>query len=448
MAPLLFGIERISTILPAKSEKAAAGPDLSAGGGLLESLRDRLVESGLNEGAADLLFWIVVIGGLLVLCVLTWFLTRFFIRKVLSLVAGKTRTSWDDILLESRFFSRLSFLAPALVVFFSASVFQAEEMQTVVRNAALAWMVVVGMLAASSLLNALLVIYQTLEMSRTTPIKGFVGVVRILLFVAGGILVLATLLDLSPWAFLSGIGALTAVLLLVFKDTLLGLVASIQITTGDMLREGDWIGVPQYGADGDVIDVSLHTVKVRNWDKTVTTIPTYALVSESFKNWRGMEESGGRRIKRAVHIDMNSIRFCTEAMLERFEKFHLLTGYIRTKREELDLFNSERGLDTTVPVNERRLTNVGTFRAYVVAYLSNHPQIHQEMTFLVRQLAPGERGLPIEIYVFSRVQEWGRYEAIQADIFDHILSVVPEFDLRVFQNPSGNDFQAMAVSGR
>jgi miniconductance mechanosensitive channel len=217
--------------------------------------------------------------------------------------------------------------------------------------------------------------------------------------------------------------------LLVFKDSILGLVASVQLSSNDMVRIGDWIEMPKYGADGDVIDVTLHTVKVQNWDKTITTIPAYSLISNSFKNWRGMTESGGRRIKRAIYIDMASIKFCTKEMLNRFEKFQLISEYIKSKRKEIARYNKEHNIDTSELINGRNLTNVGSFRAYVAAYLHNHPKIHRGLTFLVRHLSPGENGLPIEIYVFSNDQVWANYEAIQADIFDHILGVVPLFDL-------------------
>jgi len=305
-------------------------------------------------------------------------------------------------------------------------------------------MLLITVLVVSALLNAVMAIYRTLSVSRTKPIKGFVDIVRIVVYAVGSVLIICAVMDTSPLVFLSGIGAVTAVLLIVFKDTLLGIMASFQITSADMVREGDWIEMPKYGADGDVIQVSLHTVKVRNWNKTITTIPTYALVSDSFKNWRGMEESGGRRIKRSIYIDMNSIRFCTDEMLTRFEKFQSIADYIRKKRKEIEAFNKEDGIDTSELINGRHLTNIGTFRAYIASYLRNHPKVHQDMTFLIRHLAPSDQGLPIEIYVFSKIQAWADYEAIQADIFDHLLAVVPEFGLRVFQNPTGRDFSKLA----
>ncbi|MEC4678590.1 MAG: mechanosensitive ion channel domain-containing protein, partial [Nitrospirota bacterium] len=261
------------------------------------------------------------------------------------------------------------------------------------------------------------------------------------------ILIISALLDETPFYLLSGLGALTAVFMLIFKDAILGFVAGIQLTANKMVTHGDWIEMPKYGADGDVLEVSLTTVKIQNWDKTITTIPTYALISESFKNWRGMSESGGRRIKRAITIDMSTIQFCSDEMIEKFSKIRPIKVYIETKMKELTEYNTIHDLDDANIVNRRRLSNIGTFRAYVVAYLENHPKIHQDMTFLVRQLAPGEHGLPIEIYVFCNDTAWARYEAIQADIFDHLLAAVPEFGLKVFQNPSGNDFKSWGKSG-
>ena len=234
--------------------------------------------------------------------------------------------------------------------------------------------------------------------------------------------------------------------MLVFKDSILGLVEGIQLSANQMVSRGDWIEMPKYGADGDVLEVALTTVKVQNWDKTITTIPTYTLITESFKNWRGMSESGGRRIKRSINIDIGSIKFCSQEMLERFSRIQHITEYLDKKRQEISSWNAARNLEASDPLNGRQLTNVGTFRAYVAAYLRHHPMVHQDMTFLVRQLAPTAQGLPIEIYVFSRDQVWSNYEDIQADIFDHILAIAPAFDLSVYQSPSGGDVKDALAS--
>jgi miniconductance mechanosensitive channel len=294
-----------------------------------------------------------------------------------------------------------------------------------------------------AILNAIQIISEKGKNTAGMPIKGFFQALKLVATIVGLILVLATILDKSPVYLLSGLGALTAVLLLVFRDAILGFVAGIMISVNNMVRVGDWIEMSKAGADGDVIDVSLTTVKVQNWDKTITTIPTYDLISDSFRNWRGMKDSGGRRIKRPLYLDVQSIRFADEELIKRWEKIDLLKDYLKKKREEIQKANEERGTDLTILGNGRRITNAGTFRAYCVAYLKAHPQIHQDMTFLVRQLAPTEHGLPIEIYVFSKDQVWANYEAIQADIFDHLLSVIGEFDLHIFQKPSGLDMQSM-----
>jgi miniconductance mechanosensitive channel len=271
-----------------------------------------------------------------------------------------------------------------------------------------------------------------------------VQIAKLVLYIVGGIVVVATLIDRSPLIFLSGIGAMTAVLLLIFRDTILSFVASLQLASYDLVRVGDWIEVPQFGADGDVIDIALHTIKVQNWDKTITTIPTHKLIEGSFKNWRGMSESGGRRIKRAMHVDMATIHFLDDDEMERFGRFDLLRDYIAAKRTELEASRSDAGSE--MPANTRRLTNIGTFRAYAANYLRHHPKIHRGMTLMVRQLPPTPDGLPLEVYAFSSDTNWTRYEGIQADIFDHLLAIAPEFGLRVFQHPSGRDFSAAFAS--
>jgi len=257
-------------------------------------------------------------------------------------------------------------------------------------------------------------------------------------------ILISILFDQKLSGLFLGLGTFAAVLMLVFKDTILGFVASIQVSMNNMVNPGDWISMPGRDADGVVLEINLNTVKVQNWDKTISTIPTYALVSESFQNWKGMEESGGRRIKRSINIDMTSVKFCSPEMIEKFNKIQLLQEYIRTKQKEINEFNEKLKVDPSVLVNGRRMTNLGTFRKYIEEYLKIHPLIHEQMTFLVRQLQPNEKGIPMEIYVFSKDQEWANYEAIQADIFDHILAVLPEFDLRVFQNPTGQDILALA----
>ncbi|UCE04175.1 MAG: mechanosensitive ion channel [Candidatus Latescibacterota bacterium] len=365
-------------------------------------------------------------------------------------VVERTQSQWDDAFLRRKAFDRLAHLAPAIVLHTTAPlVFGAyPTVVSLVETGATIYMALVGLLVVNAVLNAALDIYETFEISRRIYIKGFVQVLKIILSFVVGVFVVARLLGESPIVFFSGLGAFTAVLILVFKDSILGLVAGVQLMGNSLVRRGDWIEMKKFGVDGDVLDVSLMTVTVQNWDKTIVTVPTYALVSEGFHNWRGMEDSGGRRIKRAVIIDMNTIRFCDAEMLGRYKRVQYIHEYIDRKLEEISRYNRDSEVDESVLINGRRLTNVGTFRAYLEAYLRNHPMVHSGLTFLVRHLAPSAQGLPIEIYVFSREQRWAHYEAIQADIFDHVLAAVPLFDLRVFQAPSGTDVQQLAAARR
>ena len=411
-----------------------------------EWLQQWLGGYGLGETLAVVVAHMLLIVAVVLVSWAAAAASRRVLLRVGSHLIQRSRIRWDDALLEAGLFHRLAQFAPAVVIYLFASAF--GEFRVWIERLALLYMLTVGVRAVDALFGAGLRIYQAREISREKPIQGYVQLARLALYLIGTIFFVATLLQRDPWGLLTGLGAMSAVLLLVFRDSILGFVASVQLASNDMVRRGDWIEMPQYGADGDVIEVSLHTVKVRNWDKTVSTIPTHALINDSFKNWRGMAESGGRRIKRAVHIDISTIQLCDDEMLRRFEKFELIHDYVRSKRAEIESYNRERGLDTSQLINVRRLTNVGTFRAYVVEYLRQHPKIHSNMTFLVRQLAPTELGLPIEIYVFSNDQVWANYEAIQADIFDHILAVVPQFDLRVYQSPSAGDLLAAARVAR
>ena len=303
--------------------------------------------------------------------------------------------------------------------------------------------VIVSVLSASSLLSSVLEIETLTRKAKRSMMQGYVDGLKIVSYVLGAIFIISIFTGRSPWGVLSILGGLTAVILLIFKDTILGFVASLQISALDLVRVGDWIEMSQYGADGDVISISIHTVKVQNFDKTITTIPTYAMVSSSFKNWRGMQESQGRRIKRPLLIDLHSIRFCDEDLLTRLKKIEILKEYLDSKEEEIKTYNTTHSFTASTPLNVRRQTNVGIFRAYINAYLKNNANINPDMTFLVRQLPPTDHGLPIEVYVFSKDQKWANYEAIQADIFDHLLAAAPEFGLRLFQLPSGHDLRSL-----
>lgn len=395
-----------------------------------DALRARLAEYPTAEMAVGLALLLIVA-----------FAADFVVRKVLMRlflkIVGRATNELDLLLRPVA--RNLSRVVPSLIIQLGiASVpHLAPQVVTVVQNVAGAFTIVAVVLAMGSALDMANAIYNRRNHRRS--IKGYLQVLKLVLFAIATILVIATLIDRSPLLLLSGLGALAAVLMLVFKDTILSLVASVQLNSNDMLRVGDWIEMPQLNADGDVIDIALHTVKVQNFDKTITTIPTWRMINESYKNWRGMQESGGRRIKRSLLIDQTSVRFLTGEERETMRRILLIDDYLASKAEELDRYNAqliEAGRD---PINTRRATNLGTFRAYVQHYLESHPRIRQDMTVMVRQMQPTEGGLPLEIYAFTATVAWAEYETIQADIFDHLLAILPEFDLRLFQAPTGAD---------
>jgi miniconductance mechanosensitive channel len=340
---------------------------------------------------------------------------------------------------------RLSAAAPALVVARGAPLVPhvAPAILSVARNVAAAWLVLSLALAASAALDLANDLYQRRPEARSRPIKGYLQLLKIVLWIGGFVLGAAALMERSPVLLLSGLGAMAAVLMLVFKDTILALVASVQLTSNNMVQVGDWIEMPQLNVDGEVIDIALHTVKVQNWDKTIATVPTHRLISDTFKNWRGMQESGGRRIVRALHIDQGSVTFVSEAQQARLRRFALLEDHFERKRREIEASNLKLQAAAKEPVNRRRMTNIGIFRAYVEAYLRADPRINAKMTLIVRQMPSTAQGLPLEIYCFTATTEWALYESIQADIFDHLIAILPEFDLRIFQTPSGADLQPL-----
>ncbi len=404
-----------------------------------------LSKTGLSDAMLIFIENVTIIIITIILAILADFLVKKIIISSIARLVKRSKNDWDDVFVEQKVFNRLAHLAPAIIVYYALQyIFEAEKLTEFLGNLTHAYMVIVVLLVIDALLNALHEIYMKLPVSQGRNIKGFVQVIKILFYFVAIILIISILGNKTPTALMTGLGAMAAVLMLVFKDTILGFVASIQLSANKMVNVGDWISMPKYNADGDVIDISLNTVKVQNWDKTIATIPTYALVSESFNNWKGMEESGGRRIKRSINIDMNSVTFLDETQIEKLGNFHLLKDYIKAKQKELAEFNKSLNLEEGTVTNGRKMTNLGTFRKYLEEYLHHHPMISKEMTFLVRHLQPTEKGLPVEIYVFSKDQAWANYEAIQADIFDHTLAVLPEFDLHVFQNPTGSDFQKLA----
>jgi miniconductance mechanosensitive channel len=406
---------------------------------------------------------LIMATALFVAAALAHRLTVGVLRGAVKRIAKRTTATWDDRIIERKVLARLAYAVPAVVIYYGIGpalglgreeILAAAEplafLALVTQRVALSFIVLSAAMAASAMLDAINDIYvESYAEARSRPIKGYLQVIGIVLYIASGVVVVSLLADRSPVVFLSGLGALTAVLMLVFRDTILSLVASVQIMSNDMIRIGDWVEMPQANADGDVIDIALHTVKIQNWDKTITTIPTHKFISESFKNWRGMSESGGRRIKRALHLDLATVRFLTPDEVQRLGRYELLSDYMARKRSELDEHTAAKraaASDGRIP-EMRRLTNVGTFRAYVIAYLRAHPLVHQDMTLLVRQLAPTPQGLPIEIYCFTSDTAWATYEGIQADIFDHLMAILPEFGLRAYQQPAGSDFTRLASLG-
>ena len=449
-------------------EAGVSGPGPAGDPGL--SPAPDAISGGLRAEIENWFQWIdmyPMVQSLLVLAVLVLiaFVAHVVVKRyVLRLAIFGMRqlpSWWAGVAIEQKLLHRLAPLVPTVILARGIAVVPhlPEVVVTVVERVAQATAVVLVAMAFGALLNAANTIYNRYPISQGRPIKGYLQVGKILAYGAAGIITLAALLGESPWIFLSGLGAMTAVIMLIFRDTLLSLVAGIQLVNNDLIRVGDWIEMPQFNADGDVIDISLNVVQVRNWDKTITAIPTHKFLENSFKNWRGMSETGGRRIKRALHIDMTTIRFLTPEEIERFGRFRLLRRYIAEKSGELreangvhangDRANGDRAIgdDPALLVNSRHLSNVGTFRAYIREYLRSHPLVHQDLTLLVRQLSPGPHGLPLELYLFTNDTRWAKYEDAQSDIFDHLLAVVGEFGLRVFQEPTGSDLAGLTRWG-
>ena len=366
---------------------------------------------------------------------LLFLVTNRIILRSIAKIFRRTSTTFDDILLEQKVFHKLPYLIPLIFLY---SLRDVVPFFKTMDRFLIALIALIILISLNALINAINDLYKKSRFADKLNIKSYAQVVKLIINSVGIIIIAALLAGKSPIYFLSGLGALTAVLILVFKDTILSLVSSVQISSNDLFKIGDWIEAPQFGADGNVIDIALHSVKVQNWDKTICVVPTNQLINSSFKNWRGMSESGGRRIKRSIKINMKSIKFCSDSMIEKFKTIYLLKDYMEEKLKEIDGYNIDKKIDEADEVNRRSLTNVGTFRAYIKFYLKNNAKIHNDMTFLVRQLAPQSDGLPIEIYVFSNDTDWINYEAIQSDIFDHLLAILPEFELEVFQNLTGN----------
>lgn len=383
---------------------------------------------------------------ILALCGLTYYFSKYQLLVIIKKWVIHSRNTWDDVLLEHSVFARLSLLFPFISFLFLTPIFIPNENNYFYFLIAISKIAISFQVARciSAILNVINRLYQATAHEKYLPLNSTLQVIKLVVYLVATILAISFVLDRSPIYLLSGLGALTAVLLLVFQDTIKGLVASIQISANRMVAPGDWIELPSYGANGDVLEIGLSTVKVKNFDNTVTTVPTYALISGSFKNWRDMFNSGGRRIKRAIVIDISSIAFYEQKQIDELKNISLITNYLTEKVTEINSDNAKK--PQIAQINTRQLTNVGTFRAYIEAYLQQHKKVHQHMTCMVRQLPATETGLPLELYFFSNDQNWVNYEKIQADIFDHLYAMAPNFSLRIFQHPSGYDWRNNAQS--
>lgn len=411
---------------------------------VLRDIDDLLISWGMAPSMANGLDQYIAFIIVLMVAFAADAVCRHILLKAIARLVSQTKATWDDIIFDHRVMVHLSrMVIPVIIYIFIPVAFADATSGTL--NFLLRICQIIILISFLSFINSLLkavyTVYSEKEQLRDRPLKGMLQTLQVMVWFIGVIIIVSILINKSPVSLLAGLGASAAILLLVFKDSIMGFVSGVQLSANDMLKVGDWIAMPKYGADGTVIEVTLATVKIRNWDNTITTIPPYLLVSDSFQNWRGMRESGGRRVKRSINIDMTSIRFCTSEMLEKYRRIQLLADYVEKTEGVIKEYNEERGIDNSILVNGRRQTNLGVFRAYLMAYLKSLPDVNQELICMVRQLQPTDHGIPMELYFFCSIKDWVPYEAVQADVFDHVLAIIPEFDLQVFQSPSGRDFQ-------
>lgn len=409
---------------------------------MIVEIKQWLLNLGMTNFWAEFLKLLIVISSIFIISYLANQLTKKFIYVIVSRIVRKTSFVWDNILLENKVFYRFSHIVPALIIYYSSPFVLKgyPEWITAVKSLVYIYMIVMVMLIVSAFLKSLNEIYLLNPNSKDRPIRGFLQVINIFNYAIGFILILSIVLQKDPSYFLTGIGALAAVLLLVFKDTLLGLVAGVQLSANEMVKIGDWVVMTSKNADGIVTEITLHTVKVQNWDQTIAMIPSYSLVSESFINYRGMQEARARRIKRSLFFDINTVRFLTIEEINELKSISLIRQYLEDKLNEIEEYNKALPFDPNKPINGRWLTNIGTFRIYALEYIRSKDFIRKDMNHMVRQLPPTENGIPLEVYGFSSLIEWEDFEKVQADIFDHLMAVVPMFYLRIYQNPTGNDF--------
>lgn len=422
---------------------------------IASSIRDTFVHTVKDlfpELTTDtLLYNSLAIGSILLVAIICYVISRIILKFQITRLVKRTRKIWDDALLNHGFFRRLTHLVPALVIFILTPVLISEEnvMLGFLLKSSLLYMMITALLGIFALLNTVQDVYDASYLAKRASITGFIQVAKLVLAVIVLLMSISLIVNKSPIIIMSGLTALAAVLLLIFRDTILGFVAGIQIAANRMFNTGDWIQITKFEVDGEILEIGLTNVKVQNWDKTISTLPSYSLTTEAVKNWRGMQESGGRRIKRAVYIDVHSIKLCDAEMMSRFSKIRYISDYIEQKVKTLQAYHKDYSIDESDLLNSRRLTNIGTFRAYLEAYLQKHPDINQGLTLMVRQLPPNELGLPLEVYCFSAKKDWVIYEKVQADIFDHIMAMLPMFDLRAYQRDGNlNTNQLIGLSAQ
>ena len=411
---------------------------------ILRDIDELLISWGMLPSLAEELDQFIAFAIVLIVAFAADAVCRHILLKAVAHLVKQTKATWDDIVFDHRVMVHVSrMVAPIIIYVFVPVAFADSNSATLafLQRICLIYIIITFLSFINSLLKAVYTVYSEREQLRDRPLKGMLQTVQVILWFVGAIIVVSILINKSPVSLLAGLGASAAILMLVFKDSIMGFVSGVQLSANDMLKVGDWIAMPKYGADGTVIEVTLATVKVRNWDNTITTIPPYLLVSDSFQNWRGMKESGGRRVKRSINIDMTSVKFCTPEMLAKYRKIRLLKDYVEHTEQVIEEYNVEHNIDNSILVNGRRQTNLGVFRAYLTAYLKSLPDVNQELTCMVRQLQPTDHGIPMELYFFCTIKDWVPYEEVQADVFDHVLAIIPEFDLQVFQSPSGRDFK-------
>jgi miniconductance mechanosensitive channel len=411
-------------------------------------IRQLLREAHFSNKDAATAHLLIGLVALFLLCFVFWAVSRFIIIRYVKNIVRKSTSKWDDQLYKFRVFRGIAFIIIAITIVKAVPVLLTDfpNWKEAILIVSKVYVVLSIMFAINSLLNALLAIFEAVDSLKDKPLRSYKQVAKIVFYMVGFVMMLAIIFDQSPVYILGGFGAVTAVLLLIFKDPILGFVASIQMSAIDLVRIGDWISVDKYGADGEVVEINLTTIKVQNWDMTITIVPSYAIVSESFKNYRGMQESDGRRVKRHLNIKISSIKFIDEKLFEKLLHVERISDFLKERKKEIDDYNNSNSVDKSVLINGRHMTNIGVFREYAETYLKQNPNINTEMTVIVRQLLATEHGIPLEVYAFSKFKDFDNFEKNAADIFDHLLAAVPFFELEIFQSPSGSDMNMIGVN--